>query len=388
MSEALPLQDLTAIWTSPLVVVAMTSVVVQDFLRAAAGGGNFARSAPRPPVPGEETDRSCASSTRSAGSHQSHVSAATQSQSGRSCSDVGSHQSSKKTSGKSSSVSPCATPRKSTLDKTSSTASVDGSTLKPASDAAAPLGFEPEGSADGSPGFVETGTPAYLRWAESLKYLLEDGEGVKLFRQFLVDQEHGAANALDFWFACSGLKLVSGSDRVTVTSLVRLIYKKYVKGDRLRLRPEAKRQIVDRLRRDDVDQAIFDAAQAEVEGAIRNETYPLFLKSDTYLHYVQLGGESPKASHNSSGSDRVSHSLILPTVHEERELQSADIGDTSRLLPVLQDSYVTPSLTECLLLSTRKERQNCVYFRDIERSVFSSSEPLFKFVRNLLLFER
>jgi len=211
------------------------NIVMQDFL-SSTSGSSFVKHAPRPPVPGGETDatvHNCAASTRSSSSsHRSHVSSAKSLSSGKSVPQ------------QSGGISPAATPRKSNLDRTLTTKSGGGGH--------APLGFEPEGSVAGSPQFAETstlGVPPCLRWAENLRCLLEDGEGVKLFKLFL-DQELATSAALDFWFACSGLKLVSPINVALVLSLVKLIYKKYVKpcGGDLRVSPEIKQCIVERLR--------------------------------------------------------------------------------------------------------------------------------------------
>jgi len=102
-----------------------------------------------------------------------------------------------------------------------------------------------------------------------------------------------------------------------------------------------------------IDQTIYDAAKVEVESLMRNETYPLFLKSDIYLTYVQHGGgDSPKTSNNSSGSDgtRPLFGLPLPTVHEERELKTADIHSA---VPQLDSCSV---LTETSLVATQWTR--------------------------------
>lgn len=204
----------------------------------------FLHSAPRPPVPGEETDRSangssCANSTRSAPAASSYL--RSHSLLGRGSTTVAMNQ-------RSSSISPAATPRKSNLDKTLvATGAID--------EPGAPLGFEPEGSVSGSPGlFAETssGTPRRcLRWAESLDTLLEDGEGVKLYKAFL-DQELESSKALDFWFACSGLKLMDTKDVGRITSLVKLIYKLYIRREVLGLSSAIKRTIMERLKRHEV----------------------------------------------------------------------------------------------------------------------------------------
>uniref|UniRef100_A0A8C6T7T0 RGS domain-containing protein n=1 Tax=Neogobius melanostomus TaxID=47308 RepID=A0A8C6T7T0_9GOBI len=77
------------------------------------------------------------------------------------------------------------------------------------------LGYEPEGSA--SP------TPPYLKWAESLHSLLDDQEGIQLFRNFLCQE--GCADLLDFWFACSGFRKTSQEKKV---KLAKAIYRKYI----------------------------------------------------------------------------------------------------------------------------------------------------------------
>lgn len=55
-----------------------------------------------------------------------------------------------------------------------------------------------------------TSPPACLRWAVSLHCLLEDPDGVMLFKRFL--QAEGNADALDFWLACEGLRKRSQPD--------------------------------------------------------------------------------------------------------------------------------------------------------------------------------
>lgn len=97
----------------------------------------------------------------------------------------------------------------------------DSSTYTPSSSSATPrrpdldLGYEPEGSA--SP------TPPYLKWAESLHSLLDDQEGIHLFRNFL--HQEGCVDLLDFWFACSGFRKTSQEKR---TKLAKAIYRKYI----------------------------------------------------------------------------------------------------------------------------------------------------------------
>jgi len=93
-------------------------------------------------------------------------------------------------------------------------------------DAGAPLGFEPEGSCGTA--FMEMGggshsPPPYLCWARNLHSLLEDSDGVELFRRYLVQEGRPHADTLDFWFACEGLKKQQDPDKIN--QLVKVIYR-------------------------------------------------------------------------------------------------------------------------------------------------------------------
>jgi hypothetical protein len=92
-------------------------------------------------------------------------------------------------------------------------------------DSGAPLGFEPEGSC--SSAFMEVGggshsPPPYLRWARNLHSLLEDPDGVQLFKRYLKQEGQPHADTLDFWFACEGLKK---QDPDKINQLVKVIYR-------------------------------------------------------------------------------------------------------------------------------------------------------------------
>ena len=67
---------------------------------------------------------------------------------------------------------------------------------------------------------------------------------------------------------------------------------------------------------------------------MRKDTYPLFLNSDIYLQYVQNGGESPKSSHSTSGSNsaRPMSTGPLATLHEGKELNNDDLQAPSQSL--------------------------------------------------------
>lgn len=279
----------------------------------------FAESEPRPPVPGEENE------SESNGKVSS-----------RSSESRKSHSSSRKSfsPGHGSSASP-KVDKSNPLPRKSSNETIYCN--KDSEESVAPLGFEPEGEVSNSGPFTEVSVPSCLRWASNVECLLEDGEGVKLFKQFL-DQEQNS-NCLEFYFACQGLKLIPASDEVRIQSLVKLIYKKYIKGNQLALKSEIKKIIAEKLKNggEAIEQHIFNDAQREIEQIIKTDAYPQFLKSDTYLQYLQSAdSESPRVSDGSSGcpSARPLSAGLLPTVHEDEELQHEDLRRDSPSSPL------------------------------------------------------
>ncbi|XP_047213136.1 axin-1-like [Girardinichthys multiradiatus] len=266
-------------------------------------GGSFTEDAPRPPVPGEEGELVC--------------------------SDGRQHSSltfSSKNDGTKSEMS-VATPRRPDLD----------------------LGYEPEGSA--SP------TPPYLKWAESLHSLLDDQDGIHLFRKFL--KQEGCADMLDFWFACSGFRKLEASEgnEEKKVKLAKAIYKKYIQDNNgivsRQIKLATKSFIRDCLMRLHIDPAMFDQAQTEIQTRIEENTYPLFLKSDIYLEYTRSGGESPKlcSDQSSVSGNEKGLSGYLPTLNEYEEWR-CDKG------PEETECDLTPSslLTQKLLMETVPQR--------------------------------
>lgn len=196
------------------------------------------------------------------------------------------------------------------------------------------LGYEPEGSA--SP------TPPYLRWAESLHSLLDDKDGIDLFRIFLSKEE--CEDMLDFWLACSGFhKLDTSKDteknEEKKVKTAKVIYKKYILDNNgivsRQIKPATKSFIKDCILKNHLDPAMFDQAQTEIQAIIEENTYPLFLKSDIYLEYTRTGGESPKPS-----SDQ---KLLMEETGTQR-VPGLQEGQESRPEPesVLNLCYVNP----------------------------------------------
>ncbi|XP_062359482.1 axin-1 isoform X1 [Cinclus cinclus] len=267
-------------------------------------GGSFTEDAPRPPVPGEEGE--LVSTDPRPVSHGFYSSKG----------DVVRNETS------------TATPRRSDLD----------------------LGYEPEGSA--SP------TPPYLKWAESLHSLLDDQDGINLFRTFLKQED--CADLLDFWFACSGFRKLEPcvSNEEKRLKLAKAIYKKYILDNNgivsRQIKPATKSFIKDCVMKLQIDPDMFDQAQTEIQCMIEDNTYPLFLKSDIYLEYTRTGGESPKIYSDPSSGSGTGKGLpgYLPTLNEDEEWKCDQEAEPE----ASRDSAPSSRLTQKLLLETATQR--------------------------------
>ncbi|KFQ47494.1 PREDICTED: axin-1 [Nestor notabilis] len=267
-------------------------------------GGSFTEDAPRPPVPGEEGE--LVSTDPRPVSHGFYSSKG----------DVVRNETS------------TATPRRSDLD----------------------LGYEPEGSA--SP------TPPYLKWAESLHSLLDDQDGINLFRTFLKQED--CADLLDFWFACSGFRKLEpcASNEEKRLKLAKAIYKKYILDNNgivsRQIKPATKSFIKDCVMKLQIDPDMFDQAQTEIQCMIEDNTYPLFLKSDIYLEYTRTGGESPKIYSDPSSGSGTGKGLpgYLPTLNEDEEWKCDQEAEPE----ASRDSAPSSRLTQKLLLETATQR--------------------------------
>ncbi|XP_027141464.1 axin-1 isoform X2 [Larimichthys crocea] len=276
-------------------------------------GGSFTEDAPRPPVPGEEGELVC-----SDGRQYSNLNFSSKNENLKCEASV-------------------ATPRRPDLD----------------------LGYEPEGSA--SP------TPPYLKWAESLHSLLDDQDGIHLFRTFLKQEE--CADMLDFWFACSGFRKLEANEinEEKKVKLAKAIYKKYILDNNgivsRQIKPATKSFIKDCVMKLHIDPAMFDQAQTEIQTMMEENTYPLFLKSDIYLEYTRTGGESPKlySDQSSVSGNGKGLSGYLPTLNEDEEWRCDHEPEEQ------PECDPTPSnrLTQKLLMETAPQRvANSTRFQD------------------------
>ncbi|XP_061882574.1 axin-1-like [Entelurus aequoreus] len=259
----------------------------------------------------------------------------------------------------------------------------DSSSYTPSSSSATPrrpdldLGYEPEGSA--SP------TPPYLKWAESLHSLLDDQEGIQLFRNFLCQE--GCADLLDFWFACSGFRKTSQEKRA---KLAKAIYRKYiVDGSGIvsrQIKPATKSFIRDCVGKPHPDPAMFEQAQTEIQAMMEENTYPLFLKSDLYLEYTRSGGESPKLNpSDQSPSSGPAKPLpgCLPTLTEDEEWRCG--GSAIEAEEEKDECGDTPAgrLTQSLLMKTVPQRTSTGRRRQDSREYRPWREPVNPYYANV-----
>uniref|UniRef100_A0A8C2G133 Axin 2 (conductin, axil) n=1 Tax=Cyprinus carpio TaxID=7962 RepID=A0A8C2G133_CYPCA len=175
---------------------------------------------------------------------------------------------------------------------------------------------EPEGSA--SP------DSPLARWTKSLHFLLGDQDGAQLFRAYL--EREKCEDTLDFWFACNGFRQMDLKDTKT-HRVAKAIYKRYIENNSIvakQLKPATKTFIRDNIKRQQIDSAMFDQAQMEIQTAMEENAYQMFLTSDIYLEYVRTGCEN--ASHmNPNGLGGLK--LVcgyLPTLNEEEEWSCND----------------------------------------------------------------
>ncbi|XP_047434258.1 axin-2-like isoform X2 [Mugil cephalus] len=232
---------------------------------------SFREDAPRPPVPGEEGEASCYNPSRAAKMRaQSKVK------------DIP------------AAAPPGSTPRR----------NEDG------------LG-EPEGSASPDSPLV--------RWTKSLHFLLGDQDGAHLFKTFL--ERENCVDTLDFWFACNGFRQMDLKDTKTLR-VAKVIFKRYIENNSIvakQLKPATKTFIRDSIKKQQIDSAMFDQAQTEIQSNMEENAYQMFLTSDIYLEYVRAGCENAAyMNHGGLGSLKLMCGY-LPPLMEEEEWSCSDL---------------------------------------------------------------
>ncbi|XP_035254585.1 axin-2 [Anguilla anguilla] len=256
-------------------------------------GSSFREDAPRPPVPGEEGEAPCHNPGKLATMRAQHKA-------------------------KSSALASPVAPAKRNEDG---------------------LG-EPEGSA--SP------DSPLARWTKSLHSLLGDQDGAHLFRIFL--ERERCVDTLDFWFACNGFRQMDLKDTKTLR-VAKAIYKRYIENNSVvakQLKTATKTYIRDNVKKQQIDSAMFDQAQTEIQTAMEENAYQMFLTSDMYLEYVRAGCENPAhVGPNGLGSLKLMCGY-LPTLNEEEEWSCNDFKNKALATSVVGLSAKGLRATACL----------------------------------------
>ncbi|KAE8301036.1 Axin-2 Axin-like protein [Larimichthys crocea] len=272
---------------------------------------SFREDAPRPPVPGEEGEASCYNPSRSAKMRA---------------------QSKVKDTSAAATAPPGSTPRR----------NEDG------------LG-EPEGSASPDSPLV--------RWTKSLHFLLGDQDGAHLFRTFL--ERENCVDTLDFWFACNGFRQMDLKDTKTLR-VAKVIFKRYIENNSIvakQLKPATKTFIRDSIKKQQIDSAMFDQAQTEIQSNMEENAYQMFLTSDIYLEYVRTGCENAAyMNHGSLGSLKLMCGYLPPLMEEEEwscnDLKAKTLGSVVGLsAKTLRATATIPTAAEVLENSCRSHRR-------------------------------
>ncbi|KAH8338332.1 hypothetical protein KR059_000166 [Drosophila kikkawai] len=138
-------------------------------------------------------------------------------------------------------------------------------------------------------GAVETSKnspPSYLNWARTLNHLLEDRDGVELFKKYVEEEAPAYNDHLNFYFACEGLK--QQTDPEKVKQIIGAIYR-FLRKSKLSISDDLRAQIKAIKTNPEISLSphIFDPMQHHVEVTIRDNIYPTFLCSDMYIQYIQ-----------------------------------------------------------------------------------------------------
>nr|XP_032519216.1 axin isoform X1 [Danaus plexippus plexippus] len=215
---------------------------------------------------------------------------------------------------------------------------------------------ETEGSSGSSGRSPEE--PPYARWARTLHHLLEDGEGVRLFRKFVCGAGGLHVDRLNFYFAVQGLRQETEPSKIR--TVVSAIYK-FLRKSQLAMPEELKQRVKQSLKDgSNIEKTIFDNMEQEVTRAITESTYQSFLRSEAYVSYVSAATQplsSPDASPTHSRELCVG---TLATLHEGQELSGGACPS------------VGARLTHDALLATQSRRLQSDVAPHRKRSVYSA----------------
>ncbi|XP_050560605.1 axin isoform X7 [Spodoptera frugiperda] len=188
-------------------------------------------------------------------------------------------------------------------------------------------------------------SPPYMRWARSLHELLEDAEGVRLFRKYVSGAGGLHVDRLNFYFAVQGLR--QEHEPAKIRQVVSAIYK-FLRKSQLAMPEELKQHVKQSLKDgSNIEKTIFDNMEQEVTRAITETTYQSFLRSDAYVSYVSAATQplsSPDASppHPPRENPFPQQAAVggLATLHEGQELGAGGAGGAAPAARLTHDALL------------------------------------------------
>ncbi|KAK7592941.1 hypothetical protein V9T40_007693 [Parthenolecanium corni] len=208
--------------------------------------------------------------------------------------------------------------------------------------------FEPRGIRSKESGSDSNGSPDpasnCLKWADNLQELLNDPVGLNLFLKYLEKEDDDRFHMLKFWYACRGVS--QQQDAKTIDQAIKIIYRNLFLKIKSGINDEVKSALAVKIkeaksRRQDpnnpsgvlLNANIFNDACKIVEKQMNEIMYPNFLRSDTYLKYMQdqcnVDNNSREAlafPEDQEDELPVSFSPTLPVVDEDKELTLDEVS--------------------------------------------------------------
>ncbi|KMZ06757.1 Axn [Drosophila simulans] len=196
-----------------------------------------------------------------------------------------------------------------------------------------------EGVADTS----KNSSPSYLNWARTLNHLLEDRDGVELFKKYVEEEAPAYNDHLNFYFACEGLK--QQTDPEKIKQIIGAIYR-FLRKSQLSITDDLRAQIKAIKTNPEIPLSphIFDPMQRHVEVTIRDNIYPTFLCSEMYILYIQqmsaqqerctssgATGSGSAGSSGSGGSSLAGACALPPTTASGKQQLSVNKKLRSRI---------------------------------------------------------
>ncbi|XP_017008826.2 axin isoform X2 [Drosophila takahashii] len=180
--------------------------------------------------------------------------------------------------------------------------------------------------------------PSYLNWARTLNHLLEDRDGVELFKKYVEEEAPAYNDHLNFYFACEGLK--QQTDPEKIKQIIGAIYR-FLRKSQLSISDDLRAQIKAIKTNPELPLSphIFDPMQRHVEVTIRDNIYPTFLCSEMYILYIQqmsaqqerfsssgaTGSGGSAGSSGSGGSSLVGACALPPTSATTKQQQQQQL---------------------------------------------------------------